>query len=535
MGIGAGGFALATGIGAGFGLIMGGIMELSKAIMDEKIAKKFGDIRLSFEQIEELCEPIGSGYEELAQKFETHRGKVSDLKDEFTGMADAMDKTFSKYQTLGTISLDDIPDFSDRLNASIDKISDLLDEQTFGAATILEEFFSLDGIDEDERKSLDEIAGFGVTLEGKVENIRSQIHSITQTAVDENRGLLESEIQNIRDLYDELERYANIKTNAFAKATWDLLEADMGNLQIDKTSYEMLLQRIGEAQDAALEAAASQRREAYESINEIAVLKEIDGVSQAEIEKFLEDNFKLIDKTYDDVRVDAVVKSNDLRNRIAAGLAESIVGEDGLTNVKTDYANPIELLMNYDDITVKNMVDKITNDVRAAENQILDSAFDKDRAQQRFSDSYKAIEWEAVKEDIEEKGILIGSAYQSGFNDGSANLDLLNIPSNEVFKDSGIESGKAWNAGFEEALRNSGDTFEMPIVSEKTVDDLIKQLPNAASYAAQAPYAYGNTPQQTQQTFEFPIYIDNKLSETVKTDSPVALRPDPWINNLKGS
>ncbi len=296
----------------------------------------------------------------------------------------------------------------------------------------------------------------------------------------------------------------------------------------------MLLQRIGEAQNAALEAAATQRRDAYESINEVAALKKIDGASQAEIEKFLEDKYKLIDKTYDDARVDAVVKANDLRNRVAAGLAESIVGEDGLTNVKTRYANPIELLMSYDDITVKTMVDKITNDVKSAENQILDSAFDKDRAQQRFTDSYKAIEWEAVKEDIEEKGLLVGGAYQDGFNEGSTNLDLLNIPSNEVFKNSGMASGEAWNAGFEEALKNSGDNFVMPQIDKKTVADLIGQLPNTTSYTSQAPYAYGYVPQQTQQTFEFPIYIDNKLSETIRTNSPVALRPDPWVNNLKG-
>ncbi len=197
LGIGAGGFALATGIAAGFGLIMGGIMGLSKAVMNEKIEKKFGDIRLSFEQIEELCEPIGSGYEDLAKKFETHRGKVDDLKEEFTELADAMGTTFTKYEKLGTVSIDDLPDFSDQINTSIDKIGELLDEQTFGAATVLEEFFSLDGIDEDEQKTLDEIADFGVTLEGKVENIRSQIQSITQTAADENRGLLESDTNPI--------------------------------------------------------------------------------------------------------------------------------------------------------------------------------------------------------------------------------------------------------------------------------------------------------------------------------------------------
>ncbi len=523
LGIGAGGFALATGIAAGFGLIMGGIMALSKTIMNEKIADKFGDIRLSFEQIEELCEPIGSGYEELAKKFENHRGKVDDLKEEFSELSDEMGQTLTKYEKLGTVSIDDLPDFSEQVDKTVDKISELLDEQTFGAVNVLEKYFSLDGVDEDEQKSLDEITDFGATLEGKVENIRSQIQSITQKAAEENRGLLESEIKNIQDLYDELESYANIKSNAQAKTTWDLLDADMGNLQIDKTSYEMLLQRIGEAQDAALEAAATQRRDAYESINEIAELKKIDGVSQSEIDKFLDDNFKLIDKTYDDMQVDAVVKANDLRKHVAAGLAESIAGEDGIVDVKTIYANPIELLMNYDDVTVKNMVDKITNDIESAEDQILSSAFDKDRAQQRFTDSYKAIEWESVKKDIEEEGVLVGDAYQAGFDTGASDLDFLDIPSDDEFKKSGMESGEAWNTGFKEALNNSDNSFVMPKVDEKTVADLIGQLSNNSSNVSPSITAAGIQP--IKQEFTFPITINGIETETIKTDSEAVLRP----------
>lgn len=128
LGIGAGGFVLATGVAAGFALMMGSIMAFSKSVMNEKIADKFGDIRLSFEQMEELCSPISDSYEKMARKFEEHRGKVENIKNEFADLSTQLDKTFKKYESFGEVSLDNLPDFENQINTSINKIDELLDE-----------------------------------------------------------------------------------------------------------------------------------------------------------------------------------------------------------------------------------------------------------------------------------------------------------------------------------------------------------------------------------------------------------------------
>lgn len=532
LGVGAGGFALAAGIATGFALIMGSIMELSKTIMSEKIADKFGNIKLSFEQIDELCSPIADGYEKLAKKFEEHRNKVENIKEEFSDLSDELDKTFKKYEALGSISPDDIPDFESQVNSSIDKIDELLNEQTFGAASILEAYFSLDGIDENEQSALDEITDFGTSLDSKVESIRSQIQSITQAAIDENRGLLESEIQNIRDLYDELEKYANIKSASASSAAWDLLEADMGNLQIDKTSYDMLLQRIDEVETAAIEAAKTQREEAYRQVSELAALKEIDGASQAEIDDFKKEYYSLIDNTYDDERVDAVAAANNLRSRIAQGLAQSLIDESGISYAKTDYSNPIDYLMNYGDITVQNMIEKISDEMKDAENQILNSAFDKERVQKRFDETYGEISLEKVSEELYGSGQLIGTSYQSGFNEGASSIDYTYIPTSELMMASGIESGKSWGEGFKQGLSESGfdiSDFSLDYDMDK-VAELASQLPTKSS----APYVYDSSTPNT--SYEFPIYINEEYKGTVEVNPQKEFRgTDFWITNGKGN
>lgn len=534
LGIGAGGFALATGVAAGFALMMGAIMKFSQTVMNEKIADKFGNIRLSFEQIEELCSPIGDGYEKLAKKFEEHSGKVENIKDDFADLSVELDKTFKKYEALGEISIDDLPDFGDQINTSIDKIDELLDEQTFGAATLLEEYFSLDGIDENEQSALNEITDFGTSLESKVETIRGQIQSITQTAIDENRGLLESEIQNIRDLYDELEKYGNIKSGAASSAAWDLLEADMGNLQIDKTSYDMLLQRINEAEKSAIEAAATQREEAYKQISELAALKEIDGASQAEIEDFKKQYYSLIDSTYDDERVDAVAAANALRRRVAQGLAQSIADDNGISFVKTDYSNPLDYLKNFGDITVQNMLDRITEDMEDAQDEILKSAFDKERVQQRFDETYGNISPSAVSEGMFNNGQIIGGSFQTGFNDGASSMDYTYsyIPPSELVKELGYDNGKTWGESFQSGIDESGLDLSALLNPDYNIDpisELTGQLPTRAG----APYAYNYS--GPTQSFEFPIYIDNELKGTVEVNPQTALRgTDFWITNAKG-
>ena len=184
--------------------MMGSIMAFSKSVMNEKIADKFGDIRLSFEQVEELCSPISDSYEKMSSRAYSKRSsgccnngaQCRNRRGDKRNSAFNYGKRLKKYESFGEVSLDNLPDFENQINTSINKIDapcplqadprlprkrrcflycriflilnkidELLDEQTFGAASLLEEYFSLDGIDENERNALNEITDFGTSLE----------------------------------------------------------------------------------------------------------------------------------------------------------------------------------------------------------------------------------------------------------------------------------------------------------------------------------------------------------------------------------
>ncbi|MDE7362765.1 MAG: hypothetical protein K2N38_12620, partial [Oscillospiraceae bacterium] len=396
----------ALGISGGLAALLVGVAVaigvLAKATIDAKIKDHFGDIRLSFEQLEEMCAPLSKSYEEMANKFTEHRGKVEGLKDEFGELSDKMDTTLKKYEKLGEVSLDALPGFEKQIDECIDKVDELMNEQTNGAAQELENFFSLDGISEEEQAALDEMRGLGDTFEGKIATIKEQIHSITKKAAEESRGLLEAEIKNIRDLYDELEQYGRIKETAAANAAYDLLKTDMGKLQLDEDSYEMLIERIKEAEDSAVEAARTARSEAYKSVNEAAELKKLDGEPAAEVEQWLEKQYALIDKTYDDMLVDAAAKANGLRYRAIAGLAESIADYDGVLSIYgSDRPNPIDPNSNASGRNeTRKKIQQLEEDASAVNERILNMASDTDRARERMADAGSKLIDEMIDEDV---------------------------------------------------------------------------------------------------------------------------------------
>ena len=528
LGVGTGGFALAIGIAAGFALMMSAILEFSKTMMNQKIEEKFGDIRLSFEQVEELCSPISEGYEKMAQKFQKHRDTIDNLKSDFSDLNTELGETLDNYTKMGNVDAADVPKLKQTLESTIDSLDELLSEQTFGSANMLENFFSLDGIDDDEQNVLDEITSFGNSLDGKIETIRSQIQSITQRAIDENRNLLESEIQNIRDLYDEIEKYGNIKNTAVANAAWDLLDTDIsGNIQIDKTSYEMLLERVSEAEQNALTSISSQREEMYKEINEMAELMRIDGSSVAEINKFKEESYEAINKTYDDERADAVIKANKLRSKIASGLAASIMNEDGITITNQEYTNPFDFLFNYGDIDVSNMVIRITSEIENAQDQILSAAFDKSRVQSRFDSAYSNLDRDALNESFSAAGQEAGISFSNGFNEGTSSSKFDYVPVSETFLSEGNKSGRAWSEGFYSGTSDENSFKYIPTSEIFTQEGLASGkawkdgfVSGVSDISIQSPTITNIPNTSSSSTLDINLFINNE-----KVDSEV-ITPD---------
>ncbi|MGN1108781.1 MAG: hypothetical protein ACI4RK_05300, partial [Oscillospiraceae bacterium] len=148
-------------------------------------------------------------------------------------------------------------------------------------------------IDKEEQRILDFYSEVGGSVAGKIEVIREQIHSITQTAIDENRSLLESELQNIQDLYNEIAHMTSMQEDIKTTATWERLK----NGAYTYDSYAELADAIKDAQEQTQKTINEVEKTGYENAISKALYAEQSGVSKEQVEEIKQAEFTKIDES----------------------------------------------------------------------------------------------------------------------------------------------------------------------------------------------------------------------------------------------
>lgn len=267
------------------------IYDLTLELKKQNIADCFGDISISFEEIAELTDPISGGMDKIADAFADNKTKLETAKDNFKEIATAVQETMDAFK--GGENDSSVEDFAQQLDGFIDAALGVNDAVTDTSA--LEALYASDGvISEAEQKSLDLIAGIGDSVAGKIETIRAQIHTITQTAIDENRSLLESELQNIQDLYDEIARMTSMQEDIKTTATWERLKSGAYTYN----SYAELADAIKEAQQQAEKSRDEVKQSSYENVISAITYGLNNGtMTEEEAERYKKDQFALIDES----------------------------------------------------------------------------------------------------------------------------------------------------------------------------------------------------------------------------------------------
>ncbi len=267
------------------------IYDLTLELKKQNIADCFGDISISFEEIAELTDPISGGMDKIADAFADNKTKLENAKDNFKEIATAVQETIDAFK--GGENDSSVEDFAQQLDGFIDAALGVNDAVTDTSA--LEALYASDGvISEAEQKSLDLIAGIGDSVAGKIETIRAQIHTITQTAIDENRSLLESELQNIQDLYDEIARMTTMQEDIKTTATWERLKSGAYTYN----SYAELADAIKEAQQQAEKSRDEVKQSSYENVISAITYGLNNGtMTEEEAERYKKDQFALIDES----------------------------------------------------------------------------------------------------------------------------------------------------------------------------------------------------------------------------------------------
>lgn len=268
-----------------------GISELEENLSRQRIASYFGDISISLDEIDELVSPINEDINNLAKAFSDNETKIKTSRDNFLELSKAIGATTDALKF--SSSSEDIDKFTQQVDEYIDAALDYTNAKNDTSA--LRELYMADGkIDETEQAVLDSIENLNGSVSSKIETIRAQIHAITQAAADENRGLVEAEIENIKRLYDELAQLTSTQGDIEQSAAWERLISRAYTYD----SYDELLEEIQKAreksEDLQKEADEANFRYLESQIQE----RKANGDSDAEIEEFRKQYLDTINKSW---------------------------------------------------------------------------------------------------------------------------------------------------------------------------------------------------------------------------------------------
>ena len=287
--------AAAVGIGA----LIAGIYALAEAMRHQDLVDSFGDISISLDEIDELTSPISSDIEKIAKSFADNNAKVKSARDNFASLSTAITSTAEALKT--SCDAKDAEEVAKQLDEAIDAALNYTSTVTDTSA--MRDLFASDGIIDDEEQTLlstfDNLDG---TLKDKIETISEQIHSITQTAADENRGLVESEIKNIQKLYSELQQMTAAQADIETSAAWERLI----NRDYTYDSYDVLLENIKEANEKMQKSLDELERTSYEDLMSKLASLEASGASKESIEALKRSGIESIKESLENKRLESL-------------------------------------------------------------------------------------------------------------------------------------------------------------------------------------------------------------------------------------
>lgn len=525
---------------AGITALTIGIIALSEEMEHQRIASHFGDISISLEEIGELVNPITENVDKVAGAFEDNKIKLATAKENFSDIAKAVQETADSFKNNKIDQ--DVEGFATQLDELINSALEL-NAATFDTSAI-KSAFAMDGtIDEEEQAILDQLADLGGSVAEKISSYGDEIHRITQAAIDENRALTEAEIANLESLYKKLADMTTQQESIKTAATWEQLK----NGDYTYNSYAEVADRIKEAQEQAEISREAIERSGYEALMEMMALsKESGKYSDEELEKIFNDGIKDIKENLEASRIEDKRYEREVILAWTEGafknMAKSYASDDDELRKMQQY---FELMLTNPEGMDRKAVGSLFSgvDMNSRDVELFNGTFAVlDDMKKRLGLDFVS-EWAQLNEEIGDSVFTLDDFYDA-LTRAMDDVTVLSVedilPSIEEFKEQPKKYDEVlseWARVSNYAVTISGefdsaafDEYMDKYIAEKRAQ--LNLFPTASSYTQQT-----SVDSNIQQTFEFPIYINDEHTETITANAPVALRPDwndPWRDNGGG-
>lgn len=512
-----------------------GIFKLSKELERQRIASYFGDISISLDEIRELVGPITESVDKVAGAFEDKREKLANAKEDFAGIAKAVQETADAFKNNNIEQ--DVEGFAKQLDELLNSALEV-NKATFDTSAWKTAFLEDDGvIDEREQEILDSFDNLGGSVEDTIKNYGEKIHEITSAAIKENRELTEAEIANLESLYKKLEELTLSTDKIKSQATWERLKS--GAYTFD--SYEELAEKIREAQEQEQKT----REEVHQSMYEDALAMLGTALAAGEIsnEEYEQQKAELLKEADEKVK-EMEINSKRYQREILLAFAQG-----AFTNLAKSYANDeddLKKMQEYFDL-LTNMPDKVS-DAKLLEfvnhnehtGQLMNSVnygVLRDLKKQFGLDLMSELE--ELNAEIGDSAVDLNDYYKT-LEDTLGDFTGLDVdsilPTLEEFKD----RPEAYTAILNQWLQYQSFSIQMGV--EFDTESATKQLNDFINQNYKiSPYVSENNGQEQEQQVNINLKIVDEQQETVKTFETTgaaavfdyAIHRNEW-NNGKG-
>lgn len=488
-----------------------GIFKLSKELERQRIASYFGDISISLDEIRELVGPITESVDKVAGAFEDKREKLANAKEDFAGIAKAVQDTADAFKNNKIEQ--DVEGFAKQLDELLNSALEV-NKATFDTSAWKTAFLEDDGvIDEREQEILDSFDKLGGSVEDTIKNYGEKIHEITSAAIKENRELTEAEIANLESLYKKLEELTLSTDKIKSQATWERLKS--GAYTFD--SYAELAEEIRKAQEQEQKTREEVHQSMYEdALAMLGTALAAGKITNEEYEQKKAERLKKADETVKKMEIESKRYQREILLAFAQG---------AFTNLAKSYANDeddLKKMQEYFDL-LTSMPDKVS-DAKLLEfvnhdehtGQLMNSV-----TYGVLRDLKKQFGLDLMSE-LEELNAEIGDSA-AGLNDyyktledtlgDFTGLDVDSIlPTLEEFKD----RPEAYTAILNQWLQYQSFSIQMGVefdteAATKQLNDFINQ-----NYKI-SPYVSENNGQGQEQQVNINLKIVDEQQETVKT------------------
>lgn len=523
--------AVATGIAA----LAVGILKLDEELKKQEIASRFGDISISFEEINELCSPITNDINTLAEAFAENKDKISAAKQDYDDLSAAIESVFDAIEAGATVDSSISEQIDDWIDAALGYNEALLDNSA------MRQLAASDGvITAEEQAVLDSYDDLGMSIAGKVEAIRAEIHEITQAAADENRALMESELKNIQDLYDQIAQMTTAQGDIKTAATWERLISKAYTYD----SYNVLLDEIEKAREQSQASAADIELAAYESMMSKLSLMESNGASTAEIAAAKAEQTAMITDSLKKKQIESLLYEKELLDafgQASYGDIKAEVLDKALAEYSTDHER--EKFKQYYDLfesakasgATKEQMDEIAQLMRVLGDEAYYYALEE--LSESIGGNYGAwgTEYEDVINKLADLGWESADSYAVEFAACIEDADTLDgtklLSDVTAFSKLGASSGQAYiNAimeyieksmsgewGLDTSLGNNffADTYNSGYYGRNS------QYRNELSYGTQPSTTLSSQTIKTETTTTINLLVDNKPLQQFSFVGPV--------------